>query len=279
MNRVDFLLNLAGLLLWLEWRAVRLGAPLAAAGSISAVLKHAKPRAARRWLYLAALVALLGIRCVFYWRVGSRLDWVPSLDLGTITLPFNSVSLGRMALYSVLSFGVVLAVFHLWLLLLSMVNRRVPDTDPWQRLVRQYLGWLEPWPVAVKLAAPIFLVGALWWFAHAELVRQGMTAAPGSAAHLAQQSILVGLGTILAWKYLVIGLLFLGLLNTYLYLGSWSVWAFVQTTSRNLLRPLHLIPLRLGRIDLLPAVGLGLAWLAFAYAEAGISHLFGRLPL
>ncbi|NMD22388.1 MAG: hypothetical protein GYA76_19360, partial [Verrucomicrobia bacterium] len=40
MNRVDFMLNLAGLLLWLEWRAVRLGAPLAAAGSISAVLKH-----------------------------------------------------------------------------------------------------------------------------------------------------------------------------------------------------------------------------------------------
>lgn len=279
MNRVDFLLNLAGLLLWLEWRAIRLGAPMAAAGSMSGVLKRAKPRPARRWLYLGALVALLGIRSVFYWRVGSQLDWVSSLDLGVVSLPFNSVSLGRMVLYSALSFGVVLVVFHLWLLLLSAANRRVPDSDRWHHMVRQYLGWIEPWPAALKVAAPILLVAALWGSAHAALVRHGMTAAPSSTAHLVQQSLLVGLGTILAWKPIVIGVLVLAMLNTYLYLGTWSVWAYVQTTSRNLLQPLQRLPLRLGQVDFVPVLGLALAWLAFAYAESGLSLLFGRLPL
>jgi len=28
-----------------------------------------------------------------------------------------------------------------------------------------------------------------------------------------------------------------------------------------------------------PVLGLALAWLAFAYAESGLSLLFGRLPL
>jgi len=279
MNRVDLLLNLAGLLLWIEWRAVRFGAPVAAAGSISGVLKHAVTRRTRRWLYLGALLALLAIRCGFYWRVGSQLDWVPFLDLGAIHLPFNSVSLERMALYSALSFGIVLAVFHLWLLLLSMVNQSAPDSDPWQRMVRQNLGWIESWPIALKLAVPILLVGSLWWVASPSLVDQGMTAAPSSAAHLAQQSVLVGLGTLLAWKYLVTGVLFLGVLNTYLYLGTWSVWAYVQTTSRNLLRPLQLLPLRIGRIDFIPVLGLALAWLLFTYAEIGLNRLFGRLPL
>ena len=279
MNRVDFLLNLAGLLLWLEWRAVRLSSPAAMPGSISGVLRHAEVHRTRRWLYLAALLALLAIRCVFYWRVGSRLDWVPSLDLGAITLPFNSVSLGRMALYSALSFGVVFATFHLWLLLLSMVNQSVPDTDPWQRLVRQNLGRIESWPTALKLAAPVLIVGSLWWVAHPSLARLGMTAPPNSSWHLAQQSALVGLGTLLSWKYLVTGMLFLGVLNAYLYLGRWSIWTYVQTTSRHLLQPLRLLPLNVGRVDFAPVLGLALAWLAFMYAEIAMSRLFARLPL
>jgi uncharacterized protein YggT (Ycf19 family) len=106
-----------------------------------------------------------------------------------------------------------------------------------------------------------------------------MTAPPSSVGHLAQQSALVGLGTVLAWKYLVTGALFLGVLNSYLYLGRWSLWAYVQTTSRNLLRPLRLLPLHVGRVDFAPVLGLALAWLAFTYAEIGMSRLFGRLPL
>lgn len=279
MNRVDFLLNLAGLLLWIEWRAVRFGAAPAIAGSISGVLKHAAKRRTRRWLYLGALGLLLAIRCLFYWRVGAQLDWVPFLDLGAIHLPFNSVSLERMVCYSALSFGVVLAVFHLWLLLLSMVNRSAPDTDPWHRMVRQNLGWIEAWPVALKIAAPILLVGSLWWIASPTLVRHGMMAPPSSTVHLAEQSVLVGFGTLLAWKYLVAGTLFVSVLNTYLYLGTWSLWAYVQATARNLLRPLHVLPLRLGRVDFAPVLGLALAWFFFTYAELALNRIFGRLPL
>lgn len=279
MNRVDFLLNLAGLLLWLGWRAVKLRLPAAGPTSIARVLKQAEAPPARRWTYLGVLAAMLGLRAVLYWRIGSQVDWVPALDLGAINLPFNSVSFSRMALYSAMSFGLVLAVFYMWLLLLSVVNRGLPDTEPWQRLVRRSLGWFEAVPVVLKLVTPVLLVGGLWWLADPWLVKMGMTATPTSAAHLAQQSLLVGLGTLLAWKYLLAGVLFLGVLNAYLYLGNWSVWAYVQATSRNLVRPLQLLPLRLGRIDFAPILGLALLWLFFTYAEYGLNHLFARLPL
>jgi uncharacterized protein YggT (Ycf19 family) len=279
VNRVDLLLNLAGLLLWLGWRAVRLQAPVARPGAMAHLLKQADAPPSRRWTYLGVLVLLLALRAVFYWRVGSQVDWVPALDVGAINLPFNSVSLVRMALYSMLSFALVLAVFYMWLLLLSVVNRSLPDTDPWQRAVRRSLGWLDVLPAVIKVIAPVLVVGGLWWVANPWLARLGMTASPSSPAHLAQQSLLVGLGALLAWKYLLAGVLFLGVLNTYLYLGNWSLWSFVQATSRNLLAPLQVLPLRLGRVDFSPILGLALLWLVFTYAEFGLNYLFGRLPL
>ena len=82
-----------------------------------------------------------------------------------------------------------------------------------------------------------------------------------------------------AWKYLLAGLLFLGVLNTYLYLGNFSFWTFIQTTVGNLVRPLRWLPLRWGRIDLVPLLALGLVWFVFTYLEFGLNRLFARLPL
>lgn len=279
MNAVDVLLNLAGLLLWLGWRTVRFPTAAPAATSISRVLKQAQPPRSHRWLFLAALLGLLALRVLLYWRVGSQVDWVPGLDLGAITLPFNSVSPGRMAGYSLLSFGQTLGFFYLCLLLLSVVNRGLPESDEWQRLVRAHLGWCERLPAALKLAGPALIVGLAWYWANPLLTQLGMAAVPLSNAHRWQQGLLVALGTVLAWKFLIVSALFLSVVNNYLYLGNWSFWTFVTVTARNLTGPLQRLPLRVGRIDFTPVLGLALVWLFYTYGEVGLNYAFVRLPL
>ena len=278
MNFIDLLLNLAGVLLWLGWRAVGM-VRSAPAATISSVLKRAEIRRPRRWLFLVWLVALLALRGLLYWRIGSSVNWVPGLDLGVVRPEFNSVSPQRMLVFSFASFGLTLAVFYMWLSFIAVLNRSGLEADVWQKLVRLHLGILQRLPSVLKLATPMVLAAALWMVASPLMVRAGMAPKPVSAAQLWEQAAVVGLGTTLAWKYLMVLILFLGILNTYLYLGNSSFWTFVGTTSRNLLQPLQRLPLRAGRVDCAPVVGLALCWLGFTAVEKFLNFLFARLPL
>ncbi len=140
MALIDFILNIACLLLWLNWLSIRFD-PLAktSAASLVGTLKKAGQPGSRPWKFLGSLLALLLVRALAYWQMGAAIDWTPALDLGIVNLSFRSDYLVRMLLYSLLSFASTLAVFYLWMLLLSVVNCRVPDTDPLQKLVRPLL--------------------------------------------------------------------------------------------------------------------------------------------
>ena len=117
MGLIDFILNLAGLLLWLNWRSIRfdpLGRRMPA--TLIGTLRRAEPRRLRRWHLLAALGGLLLLRAALYWQIGSGVGWAAGkLDLGVIELSFRSDSFGRILLFSILSFGLTLGVFYLWL--------------------------------------------------------------------------------------------------------------------------------------------------------------------
>ena len=278
MSTIDLLLNLAGVLLWLGWRAVGLVGP-APAATISSVLKRAESRRPRRWLFLVWLVALLALRGLVYLRIGSSVNWVPGLNILVVRPEFNSVSPERMLVFSFASFGFTLGVLYMWLGLVSVLHRRAPETEVWPKLVRLHLGVLERLPPALKLTAPIVLVAALWVAVNPLMANAGMVPQPVSATQLWEQAVLVGLGTMLAWKYLLALILFLGVLNSYLYLGTSSFWAFVGSTSRNLLQPLQRLPLRAGRVDCAPLVGLAACWLGFTALERLLHLLLARLPL
>lgn len=279
MDGVDCLLNVAGLLLWLGARSVRLRLPPTATTRYVALLKQAQPPGQRRLMLLGCLALLIVGRSWVYWRVGTEVRWVPELDLGAIRLPFNSISWSRIALYSVLSYLLVWAVYHLWLLLLSMLSAPASEAEGWQRYVRESLGWVGrlPWPV--RLLGPSVMLTALWCALHSVMVEAGIMAAPASAAQLWQQGLVIGAGAFLAWKWLILGVLFLNLVNSHLYLGSWSFWTYLSTVARPLLRPFHVLPLRIGRVDLSALVGIVVYWLLFAYGEYGLNQLFSRLPL
>ena len=178
MAYVDFILNLAGLLLWLNWRSVRFD-PLAkrTPATLVGTLRRAEPARTRRWHQLAMLGGLLVLRALLYWQIGSTLSpvWAGKLNLGVIVLSIpchdSMAGLGRMLLFSGLSFGLVLGIFYLWLLLLSLLA----GPEPLQRLVRIPLGRVDGWPRGLKLFLPLavtvllgvaFLCGQAYEYTH-----------------------------------------------------------------------------------------------------------------
>src|SRR3974377_2357714 len=138
---IDFILNLAGLLLWPNWRAVRFDhLHQTSPATLVGTLKRSEPRRVRRGVLLAALTSLLLLRALFYWQIGSAVDWTANLKLITVAIPFRSDFPRRMMLFSILSFGVGLAVFFLWLLILSLFDRPGAESNPLHTLMRLQLG-------------------------------------------------------------------------------------------------------------------------------------------
>jgi uncharacterized protein YggT (Ycf19 family) len=280
MAFIDIILNLAGLLLWLNFRASHLSvnAP-AAALSLASTLKRPEQNRSNRWISLGGLVALLFFRAVFYWDIGSALNWTAILSLGAITLPFRSDYFGRMVCYSLTSYLLSLGILYSWLLFISALNARVPDTDFHQRLVRLHLGFFEKLPRILKLLLP-FAVALLTWAVCAPLLaRSGIVPEVKSRAHLWQQASVIALGTFVLWKYLITGLLLLYVLNTYVYLGNRPFWQFISVTGRNLVRPFKFLPLRFGRFDFAPWLEGALVLGTAEYVMAWMIQTYHRLPL
>ena len=261
MSLIDFILNVAGLLLWLNWRAVPPPA-VAPGGRPARRCPSGQSGRARAGAFLLALLALLLLRAVFYREAGAPLNWVPVIRLNAMALPFYSELRWRMLMFSFFSFGATLGFFYLCLLLLSLVNGPVSDADPGQRLVRLHLGRLERWPAVVKLLLPLLVTMALWCALNPLLLWRIDLVPRVSAWHLLAQGAVIGLAAYFTLKFLVVAFLALYVLNSYLYLGESAFLNFVNTTVNGLLRPLRRLPLRVGRVDLAPLAGLALVALA-----------------
>jgi uncharacterized protein YggT (Ycf19 family) len=278
MALIDFILNLAGLLLWLNWRSVRFD-PLGhrTPATLIGTLRRAEPRRLRRWHLLAALGGLLLLRAVLYWQIGAGVGWAAgTLNLVVTEPSFRSDSFGRILLFSFFSFGLTLGVFYLWLLLLSILAG--PEPLPFHRLVRMPLGAIDRWPQGMKLLLPLLVTAVLWWLASWLLAWLNIIPPLVSPAHRIEESLVIGLGSYLTWKYLIGALLVLHLLNSYIYFGKHPIWPYVNAEARTLLSLLRGIPLRAGKVDFAPLVAMVLVFLASEFAERGLRSLYGKLP-
>ena len=277
MGLIDYLLNLASLLLWLNWRGTTFD-PLAGAtpATLVGTLRRAEPARAKRWYFLAALAGLLGLRAWLDWQLGPALNWTARVNLFATRLAFKSDFLGLMLLYSVLSFGLLLGICLSWLLLLSLLDTGAGAALP-IRLARQHLGFIDGWPAWRKFLLPLVVGFGLWWLLTWPLCRWGLIPQPASATGRLAQSGLVGFSAYLAWRDLIAALLGLHLLHNYLYFGRHPLWSFVDGAAGRLLRPLRALPLRWGKFDVSPVVGLALVLVLARLAEAGLAQLYLRL--
>lgn len=283
LDLIDFILNIAGLLLWLNWRTIRLDpinrpTPATLAGTV----RRAEPMRLRRWHFLVALSALLFIRAVFYGQIGPAVNWTPRLNLALVTPAFPLTHGGQVfyrsaLLFSVLSFILLLIVFYVWLLALAVINRRVTNPDPLQKLLLLQLGAPARWPSIVQMVLPFFVCAAMWMLCHPLLMHIGVTSRPRSNIVLLAQGLMLGLNAYLSLKLLLAAILFANVIVSYVYLGSNPIWDFVSTTSRNILRPLNWLPLRIGKLDFAPLTAIVLIVLVFYWPiPAKIGHLLDQ---
>ena len=282
MGLIDVILNLAGVLLWLNWRAIGFDALVRTSpATLAGTLRRADPHRFKRWHVLAALGGLLTVRALLYWQVGSAVDWTPSLHLGglDIAIPFRSDSWWRMFLFSGLGFAVTLALCYLWLLLLSLVNAKGAEMDPTQKLVRLHMGRVDRWPWPLKALLPLLVSLLSWWLLSLLLSRLGIIPSATSRVHRIEQAVVIGLGSYLSWRYLIGGLLALHIVSSYVYVGDQPIWSFVALTGRNLLAPLRWLPLHLGKLDFAPLAGMALVFFVAEFAQRGLTAIYERLPL
>jgi uncharacterized protein YggT (Ycf19 family) len=279
MGYVDLILNLASLLLWIKWRSLPFD-PIhkRTPATLVGTLRRAAPSHFRRWHLLAVIGTLLVLRALFYWQIGPAVHWTGRLDFGVITLSFRSDLFGRILLFSIFSFGLTLAICYLWLLLLSLLAGPPANVGPVHRLVRMPLGGIDGWPGWAKIISPFAGTTLIWWLASWLFERLEIIPKPVSAAHRIEESVLIGLGSYLAWKLVAAALLVLNLLNTYIYFGRYPVWNYVNTTAQTLLSPLRKIPLQVGKVDFAPVVGIAVIFLAGELAERWLVWLYTRLP-
>jgi len=170
-------------------------------------------------------------------------------------------------------------IFYLWLLLLSILAEKTATEQPVQRLVRMQLGGVDGWPRWAKIISPLAFTALVWWLAGWLFAWLEIVPKPVSAAHRLEESLVIGLNSYLVWKYIAAALLVLHLLNTYIYFGKQPFWNYVNATAQNLLAPLRKIPLRAGKVDFAPVVGIAIIFFAAELAARGLAWLYARLPL
>jgi uncharacterized protein YggT (Ycf19 family) len=280
MELTNLILDVAGLLMWFYWRTVAHARAASSAGvSLLSTLKRAEPPRSVHGSPLYALIALLLVRTFVYWHVGPAMEWTPHLPLGAIVLPFRSDFFDRILVFSLASFLTSLGTVYLWFLLLSAMGRTGLENDPYYRWIGLQLGWVDRWPRWVKLLLPLLGGGALWYAVNPLLVALEILPRPASPNHLLQQSLVMGLSTYLTWRYLILALLGLYVINSYVYLGNYPVWTSIHAAARNLLQPLAWLPLRIGSLDLIAPATMVLVFFLSRAGDLSLPWLFQRLPL
>ena len=278
MILVDFLFNLAALLVWL---CNRLRAATGPTSGFRYTLKKAHTEGgARAWLEVSALPAILCLHALVSWQIGTATNWVPTLNFGIVTVPCRPDFPLRLLLHSVMSFAGFIGVFYLWLLFLILLNRNAPGNDAWQRLILNHLSWVSAWPPLVLAVVPFFAMTLFWFIASHGFLAIEMIPKPDSGSHRFQQAMLLGVYGYLYGRYLAAIILLLHVFNSYVYLGSHPFWNFIRLTAHNLQKPFQRIPLRqVGRIDFTPVIAMATVLLIAEFAERGLIRVFSGLPL
>ncbi len=224
MTFIDFILNLAGLLLWANWRStlfdpVNKRTPATLIGT----LRRATPTRFRPWHLLAAIGALLVLRAAIYRQVGPAAAWTGRLDLGVTMVFFRSNYFGQMLLFSFFSFARILGIVYLWLLLLSILDGPMPT----HRFVKAQLGKIDGWPRWIKFLLPPVVTALFWGLASWPFAWLHPEPAMTAARHV-EEALVIGLESYAVWKFPIGALLALHLLNSYIYFGRHPFWKYVE---------------------------------------------------
>lgn len=255
MDLIHFILNAAAMLLWLSWRSHRfVPANDFRGGTLLSTLKKTERGQFNRKTLITSLITLLGLRTIFYWHIGSAVQWAPRMDLVVLSIPFRCDYFDRMLLFSVLSFLAWLGVFYLSLIVLQLLNDRRADANPWHAIVRRHLGWASVLPAWLRALLPALVAFLVWlilskYFSYLRILPESRN----WTAWLTQ-GLVIALAVYLLVKLLVLAVMAIYVVNSFVYLGNHAFLAYVNTTAQRMLTVVRWIPLRVAKLDFSPWV-------------------------
>jgi hypothetical protein len=273
MSFVNFLLDLAAVVLWLSFRGVG-GAPSRPAGTLLGNLRPVEPEQKRSWYALLGLAAILLLRPLFLSPIAGSVDATPSWSPGPVVLVFRSDSWMRLYLYSGVTFFWTWLIFFAHAVLLGVCIRGLSELKGLQDLVVSMVGPIGRWPWYVSLPIPM-LLGAVGWFGMSRLFFE-LGVMPQSKAdwHIALQCLSIGLSVWIPCRWVIAGVLLYRMLYGYVYLGEHPVWGFLDVVGRRLQTPISWIPLRLGQMDFGALLAAAIFWGGGEFARLGLIKLF-----
>jgi hypothetical protein len=168
---------------------------------------------------------------------------------------------------------VALGILYSCLLLLSVLKGPKPIQD----FVRLQLGRIDDWPAGIKLALPFVVTAVGWWATTWALAGLRIIPEPVSPAARIEEALMIAVQSYLIWEFPIAALLTLHLLNNYIYFGRHPVWTYADATANSLLRPLRSLkwlPLRIGKVDLTPVVGIAAVFFAAEFTARLLRHLW-----
>lgn len=269
MDWADLLLNLVALPLWLGFRGIGVG---------SKVTPVRSGPATRLGCGLILLL-LLGGRAWVYWRLGSESHWIPRLNLGITSIPFNSLMLHRMGIFSLCSFAVWWGTFHSGLNVVSLLTHSHRNSDPWAAWVAAQLGPFSRLPAVFKPLLPWGALTWLWLVARPHLVASGVLLPVGQPDREWQQGLVLGATTLLAGVTLLVPILLLHFTSLVAHLGSGRWLVFVELVARRATWPVGWLPLTLGGANLAPLLVAAGILAGNWFAIQGLGSLFRWLEV
>lgn len=273
MHWIDLILNLAAWILWMHGSTGLMQASKRMEGiSLGLTLKAISPaRINPSWFLMMGVLLILCFKILLLHTLGKPLASTMSQEFLLMPVFFKTGSLSHMACMGIVTFLRCCIIGYVWLWFI----RRMAMGRGMESLQEALDGMLGPLARAHAWIQPVclWLMGLIAWMVVSGLLVQMEILPSRSLSELLWQATFVSLAGWLTLKWLIAMLLLCYLAHSYIYLGSWEGWDWLEHLVERLLWPMKSLPLHWKRIDFAPVVAIPLYWVTFLVIERAILYL------
>lgn len=263
MQIIDFILNLAAWILWVNvWMQLHSPTNIQRPLTLLGTLIGPTRRLDSVWIFFGGFLLILFIKTLLLHYLGAPINTTMSVNFLLLVVYFKTghlVSIFWMALASFLKFAMMA---YIWVWFMSRISPK-DNAENITNGLKASLGFLQSrhWMIQVLALFAFGMIG--WAFLAVVFGWLGILPAFSSVLHLVWQASFVSISAWLGLYYLIILLMGLHLIHSYVHLGNWEGWDWLDGASEKLLSPLARLPLQWARIDFSPFVVLLLNWLLY----------------
>lgn len=261
---IDFILNLAAWILLVNG-SMQFGSrkdlqrPLTLLGT----LKLPQPSIREAWVLISVALVILIVKSLLLHYLGAPLETTMHLSFLLLNVFFKTGSIVSMVWMGLASFLKFTLMAYIWIWVLWSLSRK-GLAENLEESLKSGLGILGRLPNALQ---PVLLIlfGMMGWVVLGLCFGVfGVLPTSIPIPLLIWQALWISLSAWVGVYWLFVLLMILYLIHSYVYLGKWEGWDWLEGVGDRLLFPLKKLPLQWARIDFAPLVFLILNWLIYS---------------